>query len=91
MSNVVVYAGPNRVDLNLRYGMIFATSDDIPDRIKAQIDSNSAFANFFIPIERFRQLPPPGSSAFARAKVAQEPPLGRTLIQPPQRRLGYSR
>lgn len=86
MSSVVIYTGPRRVDLNLRFGMHFVSRDQIPDAIKKAIEANSAFANYFEDLSKFRLKPPPGSGAFLKAKIVQAPPIGRTLIRPPLRR-----
>ena len=86
MSNVVIYTGPNRLDLNLRYGMHFVSRDQIPELIKQAITKDSAFANFFEDLSLFRLKPPPGSNAFRRAAIAKAPPTKRTLVHPPLRR-----
>jgi hypothetical protein len=86
MSNVVIYTGPRRLDLNLRFGMLFMKRDQIPALIKAAIDKDSAFANFFEDLSKFRLKPAPGSHAFARAKIVKQPPVQRTVIHPASRR-----
>jgi hypothetical protein len=87
MSSVVIYTGPPRVDLGLtRTWMQFVSRDQIPEQIKQAMQNNSAFANYFEDLSKFRLKPPPGSHAFAQAKVAQAPPARRTLIHPPIRR-----
>lgn len=86
MSNVVIYTGPRRLELNLRPGMLFQKRDQIPALIKAVIDKDSAFANFFEDLSKFRLKPAPGSHAFAHAKIVRQPPVGRTIIHPTIRR-----
>jgi hypothetical protein len=86
MSSAVIYTGPRRLDLNLRFGMNFVSRDEIPPLIKKAIEANSAFANYFEDLSKFRLKPPPGSNAFAQAKIAKAPPARRTLVHPPLRR-----
>jgi hypothetical protein len=84
-SRLIIYTGPNRVDLNLHFGIIF-TPGEIPEMIQKAMDADSAFANNFQPISTFRKRPAPGSGAFLKAKLSQSPPARRTLIHPPLRR-----
>lgn len=86
MSKVVIYTGPRRVDLNLRFGMHFISRDQIPLPIQEAIAKDSAFANFFEDLSKFRLKPPPGSNLFAQAKVIKAAPTRRTLVHPPLRR-----
>jgi hypothetical protein len=86
MSNVVIYTGPRRLELNLRTGSQFRKRDQIPAIIKAAIDKDSAFANFFEDLSKYRLKPLPGSNAFAHAKIVRQPPVQRTVIHPAIRR-----
>lgn len=78
MSKVVYYTGPRRIDLGLRTNQYFVSRDQIPEIVKKAMEANSAFANFFEDEQRFRRRPPPGSHLFEGAKIARQPPQGRT-------------
>jgi hypothetical protein len=82
----VIYTGPNRPDLGLPHNRIFLNRHEITSQAAELMKTDSAFANFFEDLAKFQQKPPPGSNAFAQAKIAQQPRVGRTLVHPPLRR-----
>ncbi len=51
----IIYTGPTDKKLGLRHGAIY--SGDIPEYLRETIESNSALANFFVPLARHAMKP----------------------------------
>jgi hypothetical protein len=75
----IIYTGPTDKKLGLRHNAIF--SGALPEHLRETIESNSALANFFVPLERYAKKPRKRAATGAVSAT-----LSRTA--PPTRQIG---
>jgi hypothetical protein len=79
----IIYTGPSNRLLGLRKGAIYAGA--IPEHLRKQIESDSALANFFVPLSRHAKTR--RARGLAPAPVSAPSPGDRSLPKPSVLRL----
>ena len=80
-STAIIYTGPNNPTLGLRNRAIY--SGGTPEHLRESIESNSALANFFVPLSRYAKTPRTRARVGVSATTARGAGLAPKQIGPP--------